>query len=145
MPEGDREAIRALIAEYATRLDAGDLDGVAALFADATFRSARDGRTREGAAAVRRMYEPVVIYDDSTPRTKHLLGNIALEVDATRGTASSICTFTVLQAAPGNALHAVLVGRYEDAFARVGRSWRFAERLVHPDLIGELSGHMAIV
>ena len=90
------------------------------------------------------MYDPVVIYDDSTPRTKHLLGNIAVEVDPTRATASSSCTFTVLQAAPGKSLHAVLVGRYEDAFARVDGSWRFADRVVHPDLIGDLAGHMAI-
>jgi hypothetical protein len=136
------EAIRALIGAYATRLDAGDLDGVARLFEHGTFRSALGGRLRAGAEDVRAMYDPVILYDDGTPRTKHVLGNIEITLDASRATATSWCTFSVLQAAPARPLAIVLAGRYEDRFESTEGIWRFAERVVHPDLLGDLSRHM---
>lgn len=140
MPD-DAEAIRALIVAYAERLDAGDLDGVANLFADATFESARDRTVRTG-VEVRRMYDPVILYEDGTPRTKHVLGNLEVDVDADGNHASATCTFTVLQQVDGKPLGAVLAGRYDDRFERVDGSWRFSERVVHPDLVGDLSRHM---
>ena len=44
------DEITALINEYAYRLDAGDFDGVAALFAGAELRSTQHDRVRRGAA-----------------------------------------------------------------------------------------------
>ena len=137
-----KEEIRTLVGAYAELLDAGDLDGVAALFEHGTFRSARGGAPLVGTAAVRRQYDSVIIYDDGTPRTKHVLGNIEIGVDPGDRAASARCTFTVLQGAPGVPMCAVLVGRYHDRFERVDGSWRFVERVVHPDLIGDLSHHM---
>jgi hypothetical protein len=48
----------------------------------------------------------------------------------------------VLSAATPGTLGPVLAGRYHDRFQRVDGAWRFAERTVYPDLIGDLSGHM---
>ena len=135
-----RDAVVALIVAYAECLDGGDLDGVAELFEHGTFRSAGGGEPLVGRNAVRRQYEPVLLYDDATPRTKHVLGNIEVTVDA--GTASSRCTFTVLQQAPTQQLQAVLAGRYHDRFEQGADGWRFVERVVHPDLLGDLSRHM---
>jgi ketosteroid isomerase-like protein len=139
------EAIRALICAYAERLDAGDLDGVASLFEHGVFRTARGGRVRTGAAEVRRMYDAVVLYDDGTPRTKHVLGNVVVDVDDGGDEAVASCVFTVLQAAPGAPLQPVLAGCYRDRFARDPETgtWTFTERVVHPDLPGDLSRHMA--
>jgi 3-phenylpropionate/cinnamic acid dioxygenase small subunit len=131
-----------LIGAYAERLDAGDLDEVAALFDQGTFRSTRGGEPLVGRDAVRRQYDPVLLYDDATPRTKHVLANIEVVVDADAGTATSRCTFTVLQQAPGAGLRAVLAGRYHDRFERGGDGWHFVERVVHPDLVGDLTRHM---
>jgi hypothetical protein len=36
----------------------------------------------------------------------------------------------------------VLTGRYDDTFTRVDDGWRFSERVIHPDLLGDLSHHM---
>jgi 3-phenylpropionate/cinnamic acid dioxygenase small subunit len=143
-PISDRiiDRIVELICAYAERLDGGDLDGVAALFERGTFRSARGGEPLVGRDAVRRQYDPVLIYDDATPRTKHILGNIEVAVDDDAGTATSRCTFTVLQQAPGADLRAVLAGRYHDSFERGDDGWYFVERVVHPDLVGDLSEHM---
>ena len=138
----DADAIRSLIVAYAERLDAGDFDGVAALFEHATFRSARAETARVGRDAIRQMYDPVIVYDDGTPRTKHVLGNIEVTVDTGRANAASRCTFTVLQAASAHRLAPVLAGRYHDTFVLVDGAWRFTERLVLPDLVGDLSAHM---
>lgn len=138
----DEESIRALIVAYAERLDAGDLDGVADLFADGEFRSARGGTPLVGRDAVRRMYEPVLLYEGGVPRTMHVLGNIEVQRDAGGETATAHCTFVVLQAVTAGSLGPVLAGRYHDRFRRVDGAWRFAERVVHPDLRGDLSGHM---
>ena len=140
--EADEEAIRSLIVAYAERLDAGDLDGVADLFTDGEFRSSRGGAPRVGRDAVRRQYDAVLVYDDGTPRTKHVLGDVVVDRDADGETATARCTFTVFQQAPGGPLRPVLAGCYHDRFARVDDEWRFRERVVHPDLIGDLSIHM---
>jgi hypothetical protein len=113
---------------------------VAALFEHGSFISTRRDEPLVGAAAVRTMYDPVILYDDGTPRTKHVLGNIEVACDGDDATAR--CTFTVLQATPDGPLQPVLAGRYHDRFVRAGGAWRFAERVVHPDLVGELSTHM---
>ncbi len=141
MPD-DVAAIHALIGSYAERLDAGDLDGVADLFEHGTFRSAW-GPPRVGRDAVRAMYDPVVLYDDGTPRTTHVLGNVDVTVDRAAGTATARCTFTVVQAAGDASLRPVLAGRYHDELVRVGGEWRFGVRTVLPDLTGDLSRHMA--
>ena len=138
----DVEAVRALVVAYAERLDAGDLDGVAALFEDAVLRPARSGGALVGAAAARRLYDPVIRYEDGTPRTQHTLGNLEVRVDADENHAASRCAFTVWQARPGGGLGPVLTGRYEDRFARIGGRCRFTERVVTPELLGDLSDHM---
>lgn len=138
---GAEESVRALVIAYAERLDAGDLDGVAALFEHGVFRSSRGGPLLEGREAVRRMYEPVILYDDGTPRTKHVLGNIEINVEDD-GPATAGCTFVVFQQVAGSELRAVLSGRYRDRFEVINGAWRMVERVVYPDLFGDLRQHM---
>src|SRR2546423_13060825 len=135
----DVEAITALIHEYARRLDAGDLDGVATLFAHAELHSTRDQRVRHGTDEARTLYDPVILYDDGTPRTMHQLTN--LTVDVTGDTARARTYFTVLQVT-GQGLHPILAGEYHDTFARVDDIWRFRARVFDPKLFGDLSRHM---
>jgi hypothetical protein len=47
----------------------------------------------------------------------------------------------VLQANDG-VLQPVIAGRYHDRFECVDGKWRFSERIIHPDLQGDLSRHM---
>ena len=137
--DDDRAAITALIYGYAERIDAGDLAGVAALFADATYRSDRGGLYR-GADAVRAVLERVVVLYEGVPRTKHVTTNLVVELAGDAATARSY--FTVFQAAPGGPLQAIVAGRYHDRFERAGGGWRFADRLIFMDLIGDLSRHL---
>jgi 3-phenylpropionate/cinnamic acid dioxygenase small subunit len=131
-----RAAVAALVHRYAELLDAGDLDGVADLFAAATWSSG--GRTLTGRAAVRRIYDGVLLYD-GRPMTKHVISDLRIDLDG--DTASARCDFTVLQAPPGRRLQPVLAGRYHDRFTSDGGTWRFAERTIVTDLAGDLRHH----
>jgi hypothetical protein len=133
------EEITALIHEYGFRLDRGDLDGVAALFAQAELRSTRSDRVRRGTAEARALYDPVIIYDDGTPQTVHQLTNVSVQVDGPTAQARSY--FTVLQVT-SLGLHPILVGEYRDRFALVDGRWAFTERIFDPRLFGDLSRHM---
>jgi len=64
-----------------------------------------------------------------------------VELNGPNRAAARSC-FTVLQARPDFPLQAILCGRYHDAFERVGSAWRFADRLILPDLVGDLSRHL---
>jgi hypothetical protein len=136
----DVEAIRGLLHAYAARLDAGDLDGVADLFAHATWRSPGRAAALRGRAEVRRVYDDVILYD-GVPRTQHVITNVAIDRSGSNA-ATSVCSFTVLQAVAGFPLQPILAGRYHDEFERVAGEWRFHDRLVLPDLVGDLSRHM---
>ena len=133
------DEITALINEYAYRLDAGDLDAVAALFAHAELRSTRHDRVLRGADEARTLYDQVIIGDDGTPGTMHQLTNISVRVVGETATGRSY--FTVLQIT-AQGLHPVLAGQYLDRFVRVDGAWRFAERVFDPKLLGDLRGHM---
>ena len=121
--------IEGLVHRYAELLDGGDLDGVADLFAHATWRSG--GRVLRGRDEVRRAYDPVILYD-GVPRTKHVISNLIVDGDTSR------CYFTVIQDC-----RPILVGRYRDRFEQAGGEWRFAERVILADLVGDLSRHYA--
>ena len=136
----DVEVITALVMEYAERIDAGDLDGLAALFAHATWRSPARAEPLRGAAEVRTAYDAVILYG-GVPATRHVVTNLVVELEPPDG-ASARSSFTVFQALPDFPLQAIMCGRYRDTFRRGDGSWRFADRLILPDLIGDLSRHL---
>ena len=133
------EQITALIHEYAFRLDAGDLDGVAALFEHAELGSTRHERRLRGTAEARTNYDDVIIYEDGTPQTQHQITNVTVRVSGTTATARS--SFSVLQVT-GQGLHPILAGDYLDRFEQTDGAWRFTERVFDARLFGDLSRHM---
>lgn len=143
----DREQIERLVYGYAERIDAGDFDGVADLLAHATLTSEGSDLLVEGRDEVLGLYTRTTRrYPDGTPRTRHVTTNLVIEVgidlaEADRALARSY--FTVLQAVPGQlALQPIIAGGYRDRFARVDGTWRFTERHITVDLIGELGHHL---
>jgi 3-phenylpropionate/cinnamic acid dioxygenase small subunit len=140
-PPSSGRAIENLIATYAELVDDGDFAGVGALLADATFTG--DAGSVNGRDAIEKMLrDGLIVYDDGTPRTKHVTTNVAIEVDEEAGTAVSRSYFTALQALPDLALQPIVSGRYHDRFERRDRQWRFAERRVQTDLVGDVSRHL---
>ena len=139
-PPSDR-AVENLIAAHAELVDDGDFAGLGALLADATFTGS--GAPVSGPDAIEKMFrDMLIVYADGTPRTRHVTTNVAIEVDEEAGTAVSRAYFTVLQAVPGLALQPIVSGRYRDRFERRDGHWRFAERHVRVDLVGDVSRHL---
>jgi 3-phenylpropionate/cinnamic acid dioxygenase small subunit len=136
-------AIANLVYAYAERVDLGDFDGVGALFADATYRAVvgTEVVTVAGADVTRTLTSMVMIYD-GIPSTKHLTTNLIIEVDGAEATCRSY--FTVLQAVAGLALQPIVAGRYHDRFTLVDGQWRFTDRLIHTDLVGDVSRHLRV-
>jgi 3-phenylpropionate/cinnamic acid dioxygenase small subunit len=137
--------IYVLLYSYAERIDAGDFDGVADLFAHAEVSFEGYDQVRRGREEVLEMYTGSTrrYPDDGTPKTKHVITNVIVEIDDDSDTATGRSYFTVLQAVPGElALQPVIAGRYRDRFERVDGTWRFAARHMIIDLAGDLSHHM---
>jgi 3-phenylpropionate/cinnamic acid dioxygenase small subunit len=140
-PPSSYRAIENLVATYAELVDDGDFAGIGNLLAHATF-SGGAGSVSGPDAIEKMLRDNVIVYDDGTPRTKHVTTNLAIEVDEEAGTAVSRSYFTALQALPDLPLQPIVSGRYQDRFERRGGQWRFAERRVRTDLIGDVSRHL---
>ena len=136
----DRAAITALIFAYAEHLDAGDLAGVAELFADATLRTDGQPGALHGREEVHALYTATVMLYDGRPCTRHVTTNLVIDIEAPTATARSY--FTVLQARPELPLQPIIAGRYQDRFARRDGAWWFAERVIFIELVGELRFHL---
>lgn len=140
-PGSSYRAIENLITAYAELVDHGDFAGLGTLLADATFTGG--GAPVSGSAAIQKMFQDtLIVYNDGTPRTKHVTTNITIEINQEASTALSRSYFTVLQALPGLALQPVAAGRYHDRFDYHDGQWRFTERRVLLDLIGDVSRHL---
>lgn len=145
MADSARE-IENLLYTYAERIDAGDLDGVAELFRHGRIRTAPDGSggaSFEGRDAVLGMYRAATrLYEDGTPRTRHVTTNVIVEVDEDAGTGATRSSYTVLQRTERLALQPIIVGRYHDTFRRIDGCWWFDTRVMLVDLVGDLSQHL---
>lgn len=138
----DHDAITTLIYTYAERMDAGDLDGVAQLFAEATLHSNQRAEVRSGTEAVLETFRSSVALYDGVPCTKHVTTNVIINIDARRRTATARSYFTVLQARPELPLQVVIAGRYHDQFTCTANVWHFTDRMIHVDLLGDLRFHL---
>jgi uncharacterized protein (TIGR02246 family) len=142
--ETPAEAITKLIYTYAERIDAGDFAGVGELFADATLTFEGYGDAVSGRDAIEALYTRTTRrYEDGTPRTKHVMTNVMVDVADDGATALSRSYFSVLQAVPGAlALQPVIAGRYRHAYERTEGRWRVTAMHITIDLMGELGHHM---
>ncbi len=146
VPEHEHSArsIENLIARYAELIDAGDFTGLGELFSDAVFGGEGDAVVR-GREAVEKVFRGMVrVYEDGTPRTKHVTTNIRIDVDDGSGTAVAHSYVTVFQALPDLPLQPIVAGRYRDVFEYRDGGWRFAERRFTTDLMGDVSRHLLV-
>lgn len=144
MPE-PAQAISNLVYRYAELVDLGDFEAAGALFSRGAYRALvpQGIRVAEGADAITRQLTATVRrYGDGTPRTRHITTNLIIEAGDQPDLATCRSYFTVLQASEGFHLTPVIAGRYHDTFRFEDRAWWFVDRLVMPDLLGDLSHHL---
>ncbi|MBW2418746.1 MAG: nuclear transport factor 2 family protein [Deltaproteobacteria bacterium] len=138
--------IQNLLYTYAERIDLGDLEGVAELFAHgriAASANAPPEQTFEGRDRVLALYRGSTrIYDDGIPHTKHVTTNSIIEVEESANAASARSYFTVFQQVDDLPLQCIICGRYHDTFHRVDGRWCFDTRIMLVDLTGDLSRHL---
>lgn len=131
-----------LVYRYAEYIDSGDFTGAAALFTHARIKTAAGVI---GSEEVLEMWRSgIILYEDGTPRTKHVITNPIIEVDEAEGLGSCRTYYTVMQQVGDGPLQPVICGRYHDEFERVDGQWRFSFRdySLH-DLPGDMSRHSA--
>jgi len=145
MADAARE-IENLLYTYAERMDAGDLEGLADLFAHGRVAAAPDAppeQTFEGRERVLGLYRASArLYEDGTPRTKHVTTNAIIEVEDGAYSASARSYYTVFQRVDDLPLQPVIAGRYHDTFQRIDGRWWFDTRIILVDLVGDLSRHL---
>ena len=139
-------AISTLLFRYAECVDQADFDGLSELFAHGEMRSTSAERSESGMRGeqVGRFYAATNrVHDDGTLRTRHLATNVQIDIDEQADAATARSYYVVLQATPRLPFQPIAGGRYEDRFERIDGSWRFAERLVIVDQIGDMSEHLS--
>jgi hypothetical protein len=138
----ETDHIRNLLGRYCELIDAGDLAGVGALFADGALADAHGREFARGADAVERFYRSGMQLYDGSPRTKHIVADTFFEAPDTDRTVTARSSYVVFQAIDGFALAPIAAGRYHDRFAcdASGR-WHFVERRFAADLVGDMQRH----
>lgn len=139
-------AISTLMFRYAECVDRADFDGLAELFAHATLRSPSGNESERGMTGqqIARFYAATNrVHEDGTLRTRHQTTNAMIDIDEERSSATARSYFVVLQATPRLPFQPIVGGRYEDCYERVDGEWRFTDRLIHVDQIGDMSEHLS--
>jgi SnoaL-like domain len=136
-----REEILHLMNMYGFTIDTGDLDGFAGLFEHGEW-GMEGAEMFAGKEQVLAVTKNVRVYEDGTPRTKHVTANVDLEIDEETGTAKSQCYVTVFQQTEAFPLQAIFSGHYFDDFERAEGGWRFKKRLLRYILVGDMSAHL---
>lgn len=147
------DQIRNLIHRYAEGIDTGRFEVWEELFEHAEICVAIGDNepvviARGGDLAV--MTGGIIIYDDGTPRTRHVVSNVIIEVDEAGGTATARSYNTTLQHVPGHPIEIIATARYFDSFELAGDAWRFSQRIirhssidgVNRDFTGDMSRHV---
>lgn len=139
-------AISNLMFRYAECVDGADFAGLSTLFAHGTMRStsAEDSDGGMTGEAVGRFYAATNrVHDDGTLRTRHLSTNVRIDIDEASDSATAKSYYVVFQATAKLPFQAIVGGRYEDRFERVDGEWRFADRCVFVDQIGNMEEHLS--
>ncbi len=138
--------IENLMYTYAERIDAGNLEGVADLFAHGRIVASPDAPLETvvaGRDEVLGMYQGSTrLYPCGTPRTKHVTTNAIIDVDDDAGTAAARSYYTVFQQLDDFPLQPIITGRYHDTFHRIDGVWWFDQRTMLVDQLGDLSRHL---
>ncbi len=131
-----------MLREYGRRLDAGNLQGYAELFAtDGEWIGgfgAVKGRANIASFMQKSMSTPLPVEGPATaaarpgPRGAHLMTNDIIEVNGDRATAWSRWTYLSRNAESRPV--PVMVGHYEDTLVRENGAWKFLKRVVWGDV-----------
>lgn len=134
--------INTLLNEYAYRVDTGDLDGFLELFESGEWSVEGSTVSHGRQELFDNVISNIIIYDDGTPKTRHVTANVSLNIDESAGTASGQRYVTVLQQTDKLPLQPIFSGHYFDEFVKENGHWRFSKTQVRHPLVGDMSAHL---
>jgi len=138
----DQEEISCLINEYSRKVDSGDLEGFAALFADGAWFLEGTQPNYGSQAITENVTSNLILYSDGTPRTRHVNTNVNIEVDAQHNRATCQRYVSILQQTDKLPLQVIASGDYFDEFAKTGGRWHFTKTEVRRPFLGDVSHHI---
>lgn len=138
----DKEEILSLLNRYSHTIDSGDIEGFAELFDKGEFYVEGSPPNRGSKEVFDNVASNVIIYEDGTPRTRHINSNIKLEIDEKTGTAKAERYVTVLQQTDKLPLQPIFSGHYHDEFSKEDGEWHFVKAVIHQPFAGNLSHHL---
>ena len=141
------DEIRNLVFEYYHLMDLGDYAGVAALYGEDGVMRGLDDRGNEmnawtGSDEILALWQSLVRLYDGSPRTKHCVTNLVVDVDDEAGTAAARSYYMVFQATDELPLQVITAGRWYDTLERTDGRWRFVDRKCFSDLVGDFTAHL---
>ena len=140
-----RKEILHLINSYCFLLDEGDLEGWAALFENGEWGPEGTTPVSGKEQMLDMINDILIVYPDGTPRTRHVMSNVDLDIDEQNNTASCESYVTLFQQTDDFPLQVILSGGFSDKFARVDGKWRFAKRVTKRPFFGDMSAHVKSV
>jgi len=138
----DKDEIMSLLNRYSHTVDGGDIEGFVALFEKGEWYVEGSTPNRGSKEVFENVLSKVIIYEDGTPRTRHINANIELSIDEKSGTAKGQRYVTVLQQTDSLPLQAIFSGHYYDEFVKENGEWRFAKTVIHQPFVGDMSQHL---
>ncbi|MEM9705197.1 MAG: nuclear transport factor 2 family protein [Pseudomonadota bacterium] len=144
MDADDYFGIQNLINRYFELVDAGRLQDCAALFAHARMHYLSSGEIvdRDPDKIHEIMQSFVRLYGDPpSPLTRHHSGNICIYPEAD-GKAHATSSAIIVQATPSFSLQVIAEASYADNFEKAEGQWRFTERKLSLNFVGDLSAHL---
>lgn len=144
--EDPRLSCAQVIYRYAELIDAGDFDGVADHLAEAELTFEGQDLICRGREAISQLYTATTRrYPDGTPKTKHIINNLVVELELDPSHARARSYFVVFQSVPGQlTLQPVVAGRYQHRLQDRNGMWRIVGMHINVELTGELGHHLLI-
>jgi hypothetical protein len=138
-----REGIERLLYAYSDTIDRGDFVATGRLFApEGLYGRAGSSAAACGPEQVTGALAGNVRLYDGVPRTRHCVSNVVIDVDPSGETAQVQSYVHVHHQPPGLPLITIACGTYRDRVHIVDGEWRFAERRMHIELVGDMSTHL---
>ena len=128
-------SIKRLMHEYCTAIDHGDFKRFGLLMKGARWLVEGEPPSPESATNV-------IVYDDDTPRTKHVISNIDITLADSGSEATGHSYVQVYQQTSDRPLQVIFAGEYFDEFRCMGGEWSFATRDIRCPLFGDLTDHL---
>jgi hypothetical protein len=130
--EADVVQLRLLVDAYASAVDDGDGDGMAALFVPGGELLVYEAETGEQSFAYRGPAELATVAAEMRRlyvRTFHFIGNFACTVDGDRATGRPYCIAYPLRDDGRGPQVVTMPVRYDDTYLRTSDGWRFEQRI----------------